>query len=81
MNNHNGDPNDPWHLPNPLDVCPPSLRHRFTPEKWAARMNGIRDDWAQLDAEEKRRRRLAKGRKPRSKLASFDGPGFQFACL
>jgi|ERR1044072_2435784 hypothetical protein len=62
MNNQNNDPDDPWYLPNPLDVCPPSLRHRFTPEKWAARMKEILDDWAQLDAEEKRRRRLTKKR-------------------
>lgn len=63
MSNQNLDANDPCYLPNPLDICPPELRHRFTPEKWAAGVKDMLDDWAQLDAEEKRRRRLTKKRK------------------
>lgn len=63
MDENQTSPDDPWYLPNPLDICPPSLRRYITPELWARGVKEVAEDWAQIDAEERKRRRLKKTRK------------------
>jgi hypothetical protein len=63
MDENQTSPDDPWYLPNPLDICPPLLRRFTTPKEWELGVKDMLADWAQIDAEERKRRRLKKTRK------------------